>query len=402
MLRLLALAAAMALAWATLELRSLTAAPASPAFGSPDAPASPRARLVPIVSSPHETATAPRPESGRPGLGRPDFGRPDLGRPEIGRPEIGRPEIGRPDLGRPDFGQLDLDGGVPRTARAVRAALERHSITGHTWLGKLASVGGGRDTIIHVPSTVDVARTIDVILYMEGHGSFADAAMDHRHAAAIARLRGNAVYVAPDAPSSAHGDRTAKTAYWQRGCAERRCAGGHAAPGDFLAFLDDVRAHLAAVTGADPAALDLQLSLVGFSNGGKGLYNAITQLADADFVAGGHAVRIADVIFADANYGGAWLAETWRHLAARPEAPRLTILVADGSFTSADRTGGNRRRAAAFWRSAAPTAPAPAPGRSTESLAAAGHPRLRIIPLRASHHAIGDAAVDYLTPPALD
>jgi hypothetical protein len=269
---------------------------------------------------------------------------------------------------------FDVDGGVRTTARSLRVAFAKHGLDGKVWLGKLGSVGGNRDTLVYVPRAIDPARTIDLVVYMEGHGSFADDAMDHRHAASIARLRGNRIYVAPDAPSSAHGTRKARTAYWQPGCAERRCAGGHSAPGDFLVFLVDVRARVATMIGTDAGALDLRLSLIGFSNGGKGVVNAMHQLASAEFTAGGVAVRIADVVFADANYGDAWLARTWQALEARPEAPRLTILLGHDA--------GNRRRAAAFRRAAAPDG------------------RLRVISLRAGHHPIGDAAVDYLVGPA--
>lgn len=307
------------------------------------------------------------------------------------RPVNAAPAIATPRKAAPT---LDLGGGVPRTARALRAAITEHGLDGRVWLGTLRAVGGGRDTLVYVPRGLDPARTIELIVYMEGHGSFADHAMEHRHAASIARLRGNHVYVAPDAPSSTHGDRKARTAYWQHGCAERRCAGGHAAPGDFIAFLGEARARIAAMTRAEAGALDLRLSLIGFSNGGKGVFNAVTQLAAADFTAGGHPVRLADVIFADGNYGDAWLAATWLALAARPESPRLTILVGNGPFAGTGPDGGNRRRAAAFWRAAAPAAPPPAAGRATAT------PRLRLIPMRAGHHAIGDAAVDYLADPA--
>lgn len=289
---------------------------------------------------------------------------------------------------------IDVDGGVPRTARAVRAAIVKHRLDGQVWLGKLRSVGGRRDTLVYVPRGLDPARTIELIVYMEGHGSFADDAMGRRHVASIARLGGNNIFVAPDAPSSTHGSRKARNPYWQRGCAVRSCAGGHAAPGDFIAFLGDVRARVAAMTGVEPGALDLRLSLIGFSNGGKGIVNAIGQLAAAEFVVGGHPVRIGHVIFADANYGDAWLADTWRVLGARREAPRLTILVGNGSFDGARTERSNRRRAAAFWRVAAPGAPPPAADRATAA------PRLRLVPLRGGHDAIGDAAVDFLAEPA--
>ncbi|HEY5927870.1 MAG TPA: hypothetical protein VIV11_39560 [Kofleriaceae bacterium] len=282
---------------------------------------------------------------------------------------------------------IDLDGGVSRTARAVRAAIAKHELEGHVWLGKLAGVGGGRDTLIYVPRDVQPAQTIELVVNMEGHGSFTDAAMDHRHAASIARLRGNYVYVAPDAPSSAHGQRKARTPYWQRGCAERRCAGGHSAPGDFIVFLADVRARVAAIIGAKPEALAFRLSLIGFSNGGKGVGNALGQLAAAEREVGTKAVELADVVFADGNYGATALADAWRILEPRREKPRLTVLVSRGRFDGKD---GNRRRAAEFWRTAAPDAAAPGPDRAVATT------RLRLVPLRGGHHAIGDAAVDFL------
>jgi hypothetical protein len=208
--------------------------------------------------------------------------------------------------------KVDVDGGVKRTARALRAAAAKHGLDGQIWLGKLRAVGGGRDTLVYVPRTIDHARVIDVVVYMEGVGSFADGAMDHRHAASIARLRGNFVYVAPDAPSSTHGERAAKTPYWVAGCAARTCPGGHAAPGDFLVFLDEVRTHIANVLGVDRDGLVLRHSLIGFSRGGKGVGNALAQLAAADFVAGAHAVQLADVIFADGNYGESALGDARR------------------------------------------------------------------------------------------
>ena len=268
---------------------------------------------------------------------------------------------------RPVHAAVAVDGGVPRTARAVRAAIAKRGLDGHVWLGKLRGVGGRRDTLIYVPRDLDTSRTIEIVVYMEGHGSFADDAMDHRHAASIARVSGNRVYVAPDAPSSAHGERTARTPYWQAGCAETRCAGGHSAPGDFIVFLAEVRAHIANVTGAE--RLDVAVSLIGFSNGGKGVVNALAQLAD-------QRVRLADVIFADGNYATTALDDAWRILADRPEAPRLTVVVATGN--------NNHRRAAAFLKKVT------------------NAPRIRVIALRAGHHAIGDAAVDYLAAQARD
>lgn len=281
-----------------------------------------------------------------------------------------------------DVPRLDATTAEARTAAALGAALDARAIGGRAWLGKLPSVGGGRRDTIVWAGAIDPARPVDVVVYLEGHGSFADAAMDHRHAAAIATLGGNAAYVAPDAPSSSHGEPTAGGAYWQAGCAARRCPGGHAAPGDFVALVRDARARIAALACVAPDALALRLHLIGFSNGGQGVTQALGQLAAVDFTVDDRALALGDVVFADGNYGTRWLADAWRVIAARPAA-RLTILVRTGGGD------GNRRRAAAFWRAVVPGARL-APGR------AAATERLRLVPLARSHHEVGDVAIDHV------
>jgi hypothetical protein len=282
---------------------------------------------------------------------------------------------------------VDVSGGVPRTARAVRAAVKKHQLKGDVWLGKLRGVGGGRDTLVYIPKTIDPERTIELVIYMEGIGSFADASMDTRHAASIKRLRGNFVYVAPDSPSSSLGVRDANTEHWEAGCAEHVCEGGAAAPGDFLVFLDEVRAKIANATGGD--RLDLRVSLIGFSRGGKGVVAALEQLQAVGFEVAGTPVRLGTIVFADGNYLENALTRSWEILAPRPEAPQLTILVGAGEFKE---VGGddNRRRALLFWREAAPEAAEPTATHAAEA------PRLRIVPLRGGHFAIGDTAVDFL------
>lgn len=385
MLRLAAVAAAMALGWATLELRSLMTMETA-------------ATAVPVAAAQGRAGERAPGGAGARGLGK----RPEAGhgggaratRPATA-PATARGDGGPRDAAACPAAGVDLEGGAPRTARALAAGLARHGLDGRgrTWLGPLAAVGGGRDTLVHVPATLDPARRVELVVYLEGHGSFDDVAMERRHAAAIARLVervDNVAYVAPDAPSSAHGDPTARTAYWQAGCGDRACAGGHAAPGDFVAFLDQARARVAALACVDGAALEVRLHLVGFSNGGKGVWQAVRAIADAEAAAGRPRVILGDVVFADGNYGARWLADTWARLASRPEAPRLTVLVTDGSFTSGARAAGNRHRAAAFWRAAVPDGAAPAAGRAVST------PRLRLHPLRGGHHAVGDAAVDFV------
>jgi hypothetical protein len=285
---------------------------------------------------------------------------------------------------------LDLEGGVPATARAVRSAVKKHGVQGNVWLGKLRGVGGRRDTLVYVPSTLDTSRTIDVVVYMEGIDSFADKAIDKRHVASMARLAGNSVYVAPDSPSSHFAARQSGNEHWQPGCADRVCPGGRSAPGDFLVFFDAIRTRLANMTDTKREALDLRLSLIGFSRGGKGALRALEQLAEAKFEVRGLPVRIADVVYADGNYLENALGGAWNILASRPEQPRLTILVEQGEFTERGGPDSNRRRALAFWKTVAPDAPLPT------ATGAVSVPRLRLIPLAGGHYAIGDAAVDFL------
>ncbi len=284
---------------------------------------------------------------------------------------------------------IDVAGGDIRTARTVRAALKKlKKLDGHVWLGKLRGVGGGRDTLVYVPAAIDVARTLDVVIYMDGVGSFDEAAIKSRHIASFARMHGNFVYVAPDSPSSSLGSRESRNEHWEAGCADRVCEGGHAAPGDFLVFLDEVRTKIAVTVGVAPAALDVRVSLIGFSRGGKGVLRAVEQLAAAKFQVGGASVRIADVVFADGNYVDNALAGTWAVLESRPESPSLTILVESGEFV--ENGENNRGRALSFWKQAAPAAPLPTADHETSA------PRLRLIPLGGGHRAIGNAAVEFL------
>jgi hypothetical protein len=290
------------------------------------------------------------------------------------------------------------------TADALAAGLDVRGIAdrGATWVGKLASVGfGRRDTIIHVPAGLDRAQPIELVVFMDGFGSFDERTMESRHAAAIGALaeRGaNAVYVAPDAPSSRFGDRTSSRAYWKAGCAGRDCGGGHAAPGDFAAFYRDVIEHVDRVTCADAAAT-WQLVLIGFSNGGRGIRDAIAQLA-----APRSAVRLADVglsrvVFADAVYGARWLSDTWSRISALPDLVEVTVLLQAGGFGRGDaRPGhGNRARTWAFARDRL-GAGRPPPARSLDDTVV---DRLRVRRLALDHHAIGDHAHEVVAPPAV-
>src|SRR5687768_9854185 len=83
------------------------------------------------------------------------------------------------------------DRAEPRTAKALGDALDDRGVRdrGTSWIGKLASVGAGeRDTIIHVPATLDRAAPIDLVVFMDGFNSFAKRTMDRRHSAAIATI----------------------------------------------------------------------------------------------------------------------------------------------------------------------------------------------------------------------
>jgi hypothetical protein len=306
---------------------------------------------------------------------------------------------------RPSVG-LTTDRAERETADALSAALDVHGIAdrGATWVGKLASVGlGRRDTIIHVPATLDRTQPIELVVFMDGFGSFAELTMETRHAAAIAALDAagaNAVYVAPDAPSSRFGDRTASGPYWKQGCADRVCARGHGAPGDFVALYRDVIAHVDRITcaaeGAAPARW--RRAPIGFSNGGRGVHDAIAQLA-----APGSAVPLADVgltrvVFADANYGTRWLADTWARVRALPDLVELTVLVQAGGFGRRDAGPGrgNRARAWAFARDHLGVDAAPS-ARSDDEIVV---DRVRIRRLAFDHHGIGDRAHQAIVAPA--
>jgi hypothetical protein len=284
------------------------------------------------------------------------------------------------------------DRAEPATAAALRAAIERRGMDarGATWIGKLPANGGGRrDTIIHVPRDLDPARAIELVVFMDGHRSFAAPTMGARHAAAIAAIAAsgaNAVYVAPDAPTSVFTARTGTPRYWRAGCARRRCRGGRAAPGDFVALVRAVRAHVGRVTCADAASAPWHLVLVGFSAGGRGVHDAVAQLA-ADRRAR-RAVALTRVAFADAVYAAAWLTGLWSRRHRFPGLAEVTVLLQAGDFAGDDGLpgAGNRWRA---WTVASRIAGGDLPRDPAGDLVV-GRLRLRRLPL--DHHALGDLA----------
>jgi len=298
---------------------------------------------------------------------------------------------------------FSADDAERETADALAAGLDVHGAgdLGVTWVGKLASVGHGRrDTIIHVPAALDLDRPIDLVVFMDGFDSFAERTMETRHAAAIAALEtagANAVYVAPDAPSSRFGDRTAAGPYWKAGCADRACGGGHAAAGDFAAFYRDVLARVDQVicAAAGAAAPRWRLVLIGFSNGGRGVHDAIAQLA-----APKSTLRLADVdltrvVFADAVYGAWWLDATWARIESSPSLIEVTVLLQAGGFGRGDaRPGhGNRARAWAFARTRLGAGRPPAADTELDVVL----DRVRIRRLALDHAGIGDHAHEVIT-----
>jgi hypothetical protein len=277
-------------------------------------------------------------------------------------------------------------GGDAPTVEALRTATA--DLDGATWIGKLAAVGHGRrDTIIHVPADLDRTRSIELVVFMDGYDSFAPRTMQARHAAAIAALAGrNAVYVAPDAPSSARGDGRSKRAYWKAGCAAKDCGGGHAAPGDFAALYRAVIEHVDHATCATSATW--QLTLVGFSNGGRGVRDAVAQLA-----AKGSDLPLADIgltriVFADATYGH-WLDDTWEHVSALPTLAELVVVLQRGDLPGRQDRAGRENRARVWKFARAELGAKTAPDGDAELVL----DRVRIRRVALDHHGIGDVAV---------
>lgn len=278
-------------------------------------------------------------------------------------------------------------GGDASTVEALRSATADQG--GATWIGKLAAVGfGRRDTIIHVPADLDRTRPIELVVFMDGYDSFAQRTMEARHAAAIAALAGrNAVYVAPDAPSSALGDRTSKRPYWKAGCAARDCGGGHAAPGDFAALYRAVIEHVDRATCATSSAT-WTLTLVGFSNGGRGVRDAVAQLAAKGSTVALSDVALTRIVFADATYGR-WLDDTWNHAAALPTLAELVVVLQRGDLAGRQDRAGRENRARVWKFARAELGATAAPDGDAELVV----DRVRIRRVALDHHGIGDVAV---------
>ena len=296
-----------------------------------------------------------------------------------------------------------VDGAEPRTAKALDAALAARGVhdRGTTWIGKLASVGGGaRDTIVFVPAALDRTRPVDVVVFMDGVGSFAKRTMDRRHSAAIAAIvesSANAVYVAPDAPTSARADDAAYGPYWRAGCARRRCGkDDEPPPGDFLALIGDVTARIDASCGGAGAAAGYRLALVGFSGGGRGVREAIEQIARAPDDARLAGVELRRVVFADATYSSSWAKVAWQRARDLATLDELQILVQAGELDADETEPGHASRWRA-WKLVQAESDRVARAVSWDGAdAVVGKLRLRRV--ARCHHKLGDAAYEEALP----
>ena len=285
------------------------------------------------------------------------------------------------------------------TARALESALAERGLDelGFAWIGKLDSVGNGtRDTILYVPHDLVLERPVELVVYMEGHRSFSDRAIRDRHVAGIARLIAddrNFVYVSPDVPSSTHGSnpQSAKP-YWSGACdRDRKCGRGDQAPGDFVAFYEDVLELVDEALCHRLAQVDaLELELVGFSNGGRGVHTAVVQLAASESDVNLVSVNLTRVVFADAIYGRHWLDQTWERVRDLPTLEDVSLLLIDGSFSGGGPGSRNRGNARGFLRDYQLDRRAK-PQRSAHLQ----RDQVHVVKLDRSHRAIGDYAVYY-------
>ncbi len=270
------------------------------------------------------------------------------------------------------------------TYRQLQTALGENGLLhlGRAWIGKTEALGEySRDTIIYVPHHLDLGRPVELIIYMDGYDSFSARTIRRRHARGIARLVAsprNFVYVAPDVPTTAHGrDPRHRGPYWSARCEHpaRSCRGMHA-PGDFVGFYREVTARVESMLDGTGETPDYTLTLIGFSNGGKGIQTAVRQLVQSTGPVDLEAVELRRVVFADAIYSRAWLTDTWEWIRELPTLDEVTLLLIDADRGAPGRH--NREVAARFVRTYRPD-----PG------------LLRVETLVMRHEAIGDAAVYY-------
>ena len=295
---------------------------------------------------------------------------------------VGALAIGLPMSASSASADVVVEGARPRTAAALKKGLAARGLVdqGSAWLGRMDSIGGGsRDVLIYVPRQLDRSRTVEIVIYTEGFWSFGDKAMDERHAAGIAALiagGANAVYVAPDVPTSVHGPSPRHPGRYWEPCA--RVCRGATAPGDFVAFYREVRRRVGAAR--------TELSLIGFSAGGRGVRDAVRQLASATGDVTLETVALRRVVFADAIYGQAWLEETWTELARLPRFERMTLMLIAGDLPGPSSGRRNRLNAAAF-------AAAHVPGLTVPARGVAERGRVRVVMIEGGHHDVGNRAV---------
>jgi hypothetical protein len=145
-------------------------------------------------------------------------------------------------------------------------------------------------------------------------------------------------------------------------------------------------------TAAERAATEWRLALVGFSNGGRGVRDAIAQLASPRSAVQLADVGLARVVYADAVYGAAWLADAWDAVTELGAAVDVAVVVQAGGVGRADARPGRGYRARA-WAVARRLGARRWPGAEAGALeVAAGAVRLRVVQVGLDHPAIGDAA----------
>ena len=191
------------------------------------------------------------------------------------------------------------------------SAVKKQKLTGTTWIGTTNSNGmvdpkhpsGKRSTIIFAPSTTDFSLPVEIIYFFHGYGGFSDNKEFSQRiipkSKALAEAGRNFVIVVPEMPWTHVTYKKYKS----------KSGSPWVGRDDFGKFHFEVAELLKA---SFSSKLNVgYISVIGFSAGGKSLYNAAKR--------GFNNIKPNKITFADASYASSWLDMVWAYVSKNPE-----------------------------------------------------------------------------------
>jgi len=210
--------------------------------------------------------------------------------------------------------------------------LSSSEISGTTWIGKLftngygdnlSRVDTGRETIVFIPCTTNLSKSVELVYFLHGNDGFDDGTVGTddmggrvlKQAKEMSDAGRNFVIVFPELPWSAGNDKTRKN--------NNEDIGDESGIGtDFIFFHDDI---LRILNELDSGFQDSNVALVsmtGHSRGGSALKWAAKSGAM-------ESINVGKITFSDADYGSQTTSVWNNYISKQTNSVELNMLVQD-------------------------------------------------------------------------